>query len=115
MAEERDEAAAREERLCEVIGAYYAAAEAGREPDALRIVVRGVVSLGEELRGRAGSRRPLTGSAEAIRHDLAALQGAGVTEVFLDLNFNPAVGSPDADPAASRATADEVLETFRPR
>jgi probable F420-dependent oxidoreductase len=91
-----------------------AAEEAGRDPGAVRIVVRGVVSLGEELRGRDGTRRPLTGSAEQIRADLAGLEAAGVTEVFLDLNFNPTVGSPDADPAASRETARRVLETFAP-
>jgi alkanesulfonate monooxygenase SsuD/methylene tetrahydromethanopterin reductase-like flavin-dependent oxidoreductase (luciferase family) len=84
-----------------------AAEAAGRDPALLRIVVRGVVQLGEER------TKPLTGSADEIRADLARLADAGVTEVFLDLNFVPAVvGS--ADPAAALATAEEVLTTFAP-
>lgn len=91
-----------------------AAAEAGRDPGALRYVVRGVVHLGEERRSRDGARRLLTGSAEAVRDDLGWLGSRGVTEVFLDLNFNPRVGSPDADPQASREHAEEVLRAFAP-
>jgi hypothetical protein len=61
-----------------------------------------------------GERRQLSGSAEQIRDDLGRLHEAGVTEVFLDLNFAPAVGSPDVDPVGSEAHAHEVLETFAP-
>ncbi|HEY0485098.1 MAG TPA: TIGR03619 family F420-dependent LLM class oxidoreductase [Mycobacteriales bacterium] len=91
-----------------------AAEEAGRDPGALRFVVRGVVHLDEELRTDSGERRPLTGTAEQIRDDLAGLHGEGITDVFLDLNFNPRVGSPDADLAESTAYAERVLETFAP-
>jgi hypothetical protein len=34
--------------------------------------------------------------------------------VFVDLNFNPRVGSPEVDPAGSTAYAERVLETFAP-
>jgi|tagenome__1003787_1003787.scaffolds.fasta_scaffold20906236_2 probable F420-dependent oxidoreductase len=91
-----------------------AAESAGRDPGALRFVVRGVVQLGKDVRDDAGARRPLTGPADAVREDLAALQEQGVTEVFLDLNFDPRVGSPDADSSAALALADEVLESFAP-
>jgi probable F420-dependent oxidoreductase len=91
-----------------------AAAEAGRDAAALRIVTRGVVQLGADVQGPDGARRPLTGPAEAIRDDLGRLHAAGVTEVFLDLNFAPAVGSPDVDPLGASAHAHEVLETFAP-
>jgi probable F420-dependent oxidoreductase len=91
-----------------------AAAEAGRDAAAVRIVVRGVVQLGDEVSSRDGERRLLSGSAEQIRDDLGRLHEAGVTEVFLDLNFAPAVGSPDVDPVGSEAHAHEVLETFAP-
>lgn len=91
-----------------------AAAEAGRDPAAVRVVVRGVVQLGVDARTPDGLRRPLTGPAEEIRDDLGRLHEVGVTEVFLDLNFAPRVGSPDADPVASAAHAHEVLETFAP-
>jgi probable F420-dependent oxidoreductase len=91
-----------------------AAQEAGRDTSALRFVVRGVVQLGEDVRDGDGTRRPLTGAAEAVRDDLGRLRDLGVTEVFLDLNFVARVGSPDADSAAALAHADAVLETFAP-
>lgn len=101
--------------VSDAIGTIHAAATgAGRDPAALRVVVRGPVQLGDEVHDDAG-RRPLTGSAEAIRDDLGRLHGAGVTEVFLDLNFAPRVGSPDADPISADAYAHEVLEAFAPR
>jgi hypothetical protein len=37
-----------------------------------------------------------------------------VTEVFYDLNWDPLIGSPDADPAASAARADEILDALAP-
>lgn len=89
-----------------------AAEEAGRDPAAVEIVVRGVLKLGPAL---AGDRRPLTGSAEQIREDLDLLDRTGVDEVFIDLNFDETIGSPDADAALSVARAHEVLDTFAPR
>lgn len=91
-----------------------AAEQAGRDPAAVRIVVRGVVRLDDDVRDDDGGRLPLTGTAEEIRDDLGRLHGAGVTEVFLDLNFVPHVGDPDADPVGAEAYAHEVLETFAP-
>jgi probable F420-dependent oxidoreductase len=91
-----------------------AAQEAGRDPAVLRFVVRGVVALDDEIHGEDGARRQLSGTAEQIRDDLGRLHEAGVTEVFLDLNFSPAVGSPDVDPMGAEAYAHEVLETFAP-
>jgi probable F420-dependent oxidoreductase len=61
------------------------AREAGRDPDALQIVVR------------------LT--REPALEDLAALRAQGVTEVFLDLNLSPGVDVEDAE---------RVLEAFAP-
>jgi probable F420-dependent oxidoreductase len=91
-----------------------AAAQAGRDPAALRMVVRGVLQLDDDVRGSDGVRRPLTGSAEQVRDDLGRLHEAGVDEVFLDLNFAPRVGSPDVDPVGAEGHAHEVLETFAP-
>jgi probable F420-dependent oxidoreductase len=87
-----------------------AAAEAGRDPADLRFVCRGVVRVGvtEE------PRRRLTGTLEEIAADLPAVAAQGVTELFVDLNFDPRIGSPDADPAESRRRADEVLEALAP-
>jgi probable F420-dependent oxidoreductase len=65
------------------------AREAGRDPEALQIVVR----------------RPLQGTREQVLDELVALRAQGVTEVFLDLNF-----SPDVD----AGYAQRVLETFAP-
>jgi probable F420-dependent oxidoreductase len=90
-----------------------AAAEAGRDPMAVRVVCRGVVRLGEPATG-AGARLLLSGSEAQVRDDLDWLAKAGVTEVFFDLNWDPMVGSPDADPAAATDRAAQLLETLRP-
>jgi probable F420-dependent oxidoreductase len=84
-----------------------AAAAAGRDPDALRLVCRGVVVVGP----RKGL---LTGSLDEIRADLPALASQGITEVFADLNFDPAVGAPDVDPGAALRHALTVLEALAP-
>ncbi|HEX4729414.1 MAG TPA: TIGR03619 family F420-dependent LLM class oxidoreductase [Jatrophihabitans sp.] len=91
-----------------------AAEQAGRDPAALRFIVRGVFDLQDAPGPADGDRRPLHGTAEQIRQDLAALAEQGVGEVFLDLNFDPRVGSPDADPAASLEYAEKVLIEFAP-
>jgi len=85
-----------------------AAADAGRDPDALRFVCRGVVKV------RSGERAPLVGSVDDIRSDLADLAAKGVTETFVDLNFDPEIGSPDADATGSMRRAEEVLEALAP-
>jgi probable F420-dependent oxidoreductase len=86
-----------------------AAIEAGRDPEALRFICRGVVKVRTD-----GQRAPLTGTLDEIRADLAALAEQGITEVFVDLNFDPEIGSPDADAAASLARADEALVALAP-
>jgi probable F420-dependent oxidoreductase len=84
-----------------------AARAAGRDETGLEFVVRGVVLVGPRT-------RPLTGTVDEIRGDLPELAAKGVTELFVDLNFDPRVGSPDADPAASLARALELLEGLAP-
>jgi hypothetical protein len=86
-----------------------AAEEAGRDPDALRIVVRGVV--------RAGLREdnvPLSGTWDQIRGGAQLYAEAGVTELFYDLNWDPFIGSPDADPRAAGERAEEILAALAP-
>jgi probable F420-dependent oxidoreductase len=89
-----------------------AARQAGRDPQALRFVSRGVVRVRPS--GQV-ERRPLTGTFDQIRDDLEMLQKQGVTELFVDLNFDPEIGSPDADPAASMERAEAALEALAPR
>ena len=86
----------------------HGAEEAGRDPDSLRFVCRGVVKV------RAGERAPLVGSLDDIRSDLAGLAAKGVTETFVDLNFDPEIGNPDADAGQSMRRAEEVLEALAP-
>jgi probable F420-dependent oxidoreductase len=90
-----------------------AATAAGRDADRLRFVVRAVIKLTEQPDERP-DRRPLHGSIAQVHADLAELAGVGVTEAFLDLNFDPAVGSPDANPDASMAYAQQILTEFAP-
>lgn len=88
-----------------------AATEAGRDAGALRFVVRGVVRM------RAGAdshRRPLTGTTEQIRSDLADLAESGVTEVFVDLNWDPQVLAEETDPAWTVNYVERVLTELAP-
>lgn len=89
-----------------------AACEAGRDPSVLRFIVRGVLNLTDTT--AAADRRTLHGSAAQIRDDFDRLQEQGVTELFIDLNFDPSIGSVQADPAASMRRAEQVLSTFAP-
>jgi probable F420-dependent oxidoreductase len=84
---------------------------AGRDPADVRIIVRGSL----RLRDTDNADDPmLTGSADKLAADLEAYAEAGTDEVFLDLNFDEQIGSPDADPQRSMAVAHRVLETFAP-
>ena len=82
-----------------------------RDPDDVRIIVRGVLRLRDENHSDDPS---LQGTTDKLKQDLAEYAAGGVTEIFLDLNFDEQVGNPDADPARSMAVAHEVLETFAP-
>ncbi|MGH2736407.1 MAG: TIGR03619 family F420-dependent LLM class oxidoreductase [Actinomycetota bacterium] len=102
-------------RIREEIAVVHAAADkAGRDPDDLRIVCRGVVRFGAEVIGSGGHRVRLSGSHDQILEDAAWLAEQGVTELFYDLNWDPLIGSPEADPDAATARAEEILEALAP-
>jgi probable F420-dependent oxidoreductase len=102
-------------RIAEGVGVIRAAAaEAGRDPEALRIVCRGVVRAGAERAGPGGDRMLLSGSPGQIKDDTQWLASQGVTEIFYDLNWDPQVGSPNVDPAAATARAAELLDALAP-
>jgi probable F420-dependent oxidoreductase len=89
------------------------AAAAGRGP--LRIICRGVVRAGGvEVDPKTGERLLLSGDFDQIRADTAWLGEHGVTELFYDLNWDPAVGSPDIDPKAAAERAVEIMEGLAP-
>jgi probable F420-dependent oxidoreductase len=92
-----------------------ATSAAGRDPDAVRIICRGVVLAGTEAKGPDGGRRLLSGSYSQIREDAAWLAGQGVTELFYDLNWDPQVGNPSVAPAAAADRAAEILAQLAPR
>ena len=103
-------------KISEAVGAIKeVAAAAGRDPEALRIVCRGVVQAGEEARGPDGGRRLLSGSFAQIREDAAWLGEQGVTELFYDLNWDPQVGNPSVTPEAAAERAGEILAGLAPR
>ena len=91
-----------------------AAAAAGRQPGSFRIVCRGAVRLSDAPLD-ADDRRPLWGSLDQIRADVARYRDAGLDELFFELNFDPRIGSVDADPKASMATALRLLESLAPQ
>ncbi len=88
------------------------AREAERDPDAVRILVRGLVDLVDDDPG--ASRTPMHGTREQIVGDLADLRAHGVSEVFLDLNLSPRVGHPDVGHDQGVAYAERVLDAFAP-
>jgi probable F420-dependent oxidoreductase len=88
-----------------------AAREAGRDPAQLRFVARCPVRVGP----KGGSdRAPYTGDIDQVRGDLQGLEARGITEAFIDLNWDPEIGAPDADPEAALRKGREVLEAFAP-
>jgi probable F420-dependent oxidoreductase len=92
-----------------------AAEEAGRDPAAIRIVCRGVVRHGAPVTvPEGGGRLLLSGSYADIRADADWLASQGVTELFYDLNWDPLIGSPTADPVGALARADEILTELAP-
>jgi probable F420-dependent oxidoreductase len=91
-----------------------AASAAGRDPGAVRIICRGVVMAGAEVKGPDGDRRLLSGSYAQIREDAAWLGEQGVTELFYDLNWDPRIGSPDVAPEAAAERAGEILTELAP-
>jgi probable F420-dependent oxidoreductase len=102
-------------RVGELIGVVRdAAAQAGRDPDALRVICRGVVRAGAPETGPDGQRLLLSGEFGQIREDADSLAAQGVTEIFYDLNWDRQVGAPDADPAAATARAAEIMAALAP-
>jgi probable F420-dependent oxidoreductase len=88
------------------------ALEAGRDPQTLRILVRVVPDLRDEDPGPA--RRPFQGTAAQLRADLARLATHGATEVILDLNLSPRVGTVDVEPRQALEHAERLLEELTP-
>ena len=91
-----------------------AGAAEGRDPSALRIICRGVVRWDEPSIDASGHRRLLSGSKDQIREDVAWLAGQGVTEVFYDLNWDPLIGAPDANPGQAADRAAVILDALAP-
>jgi probable F420-dependent oxidoreductase len=89
-----------------------AAREAGRDPDGFPIVARGAVSLRDRPAGPG--RRPLFGSLDEVREDIDRYREVGLTELFLDLNFDERVAGPGADPDAALGLARRLLAALAP-
>ena len=87
--------------------------EVGRDADALRFVSRGVVRLTVDPTS-GDARIPLQGNVDQILGDIDALAKQGVTEVFLDLNWDPDTVGAGVDPSAALDTADQVLTALAP-
>jgi probable F420-dependent oxidoreductase len=90
------------------------AVAAGRDPDVMRVVCRGVVRAGAAVTNSDGERLLLSGDIEQIRSDAEWLGTHGVTELFYDLNWDPQIGSPDVAPEAAVARAEEILHALSP-
>jgi probable F420-dependent oxidoreductase len=84
----------------------------GRDPTEARVVCRGAVQVHAQPQGP--ERRPLFGTLDEIREDIARYRDAGLDQLFLELNFDPTVGVVDADPDATMDHALRVVEAFAP-
>jgi len=103
-------------KISEAVGVIRSAASAaGRDPGAVRIICRGAVRAGDEVKGPDGGRRLLSGSYAQIREDAAWLAAQGVTELFYDLNWDPQVGNPAVAPEAAAERAGQILAELAPR
>jgi probable F420-dependent oxidoreductase len=103
-------------KISEAVGVIKGAASAaGRDPEAVRIICRGVVLAGAGEKGPDGGRRLLSGSYPQIREDAEWLAGQGVTELFYDLNWDPEIGNPLVAPQAAAERAEEILAELAPR
>jgi probable F420-dependent oxidoreductase len=102
-------------RISEPIAIVAQSAQAaGRDPGSLRVICRGVVRAGSPVHGPDGQRLRLSGTFDQIRADAEWLGQQGVTEVFYDLNWDPQIGAPDADPAAATARATQIMQALAP-
>ena len=76
------------EQVASLVREIKAAAEArGRDPRSLRIVCRGSFVLHDAPQGK--DRRPLWGTLDEIREDVRRYAEEGLTELFLEGNFDP--------------------------
>ena len=64
-----------------------AARAIGRDPESLHVVSRGSYVVHDTPQGK--ERRPLWGSLAEIREDVERYAEAGLTELFLEPNFQP--------------------------
>jgi len=85
------------------------ATAAGRDVSSFRVIIRAVVRVRAQ-----DEERQFSGTVEKIRRDFDSYAANGATELFIDLNFDEEIGSPDVDPAQSMRRAHEALETFAP-
>ena len=88
------------------------ARDAGRDPDDVPIVARGAVSLRDQPTGLG--RRPLFGSLDEVREDVDRYRESGVTELFLDLNFDERIAAPGVDPDEALRVARRLLAVLAP-
>lgn len=76
------------DQVAPVVREIRAAAEArGRDPRSLHIVCRGSFVLHDSPQGK--ERRPLWGTIDEIREDVRRYAEEGLTELFLEGNFDP--------------------------
>lgn len=89
-----------------------AAEAAGRQSDQLELVSRGSVRIFDTPQG--DNRRPLFGTLDEIRTDIESYRSAGLTELFLELNFDPSFAAVQSDPAKALERALWLLEELAP-
>ena len=82
------------------------AADAGRDPDALKLCVRGNLHLTDDAAGEG--RWPFAGNKDEIKQDIAAARELNADELVIDVTFSPGVNSA-ADFEAKNEQVRELL------
>jgi probable F420-dependent oxidoreductase len=92
------------DRVAPVVAELRQAAVAvGRDPASLHVVSRGSFQVHERPQGPG--RRPLWGTVDEIREDIGRYAEAGLTELFLEPNFQPGGARLDRTLAQMQALA----------
>jgi probable F420-dependent oxidoreductase len=79
----------------------------------LRTVCRGLMFVTDRPGG--ADRRPFTGTYQEIREDVARYEATGLTDLFLDVNFDPRVHGRTADPQWALDHALRALDAIAPQ
>lgn len=79
---------------------------AGRDPQSLGVSVRSTLQINAQP---SKDRFPLEGTWDEVTDDVVSYRQAGVTHLFIDMNFTPALAPPEVMAETMQTLADRCL------